>query len=77
MTRRSRRELEKDLDELGSDDDRPAVSPMTIVYEDRESGEWFDDVGGQRLDKSAVDADVVLDLDAASTHKTAVAGGKC
>lgn len=69
MTRRSRRELEKDLDDLGSDEDRPAVSPMRIVYEDRESGEWFDGVGGDRLDKSTVDADVVLDLDAAAMRR--------
>jgi len=42
MTRKSRRELERDLDELadGSTVDAPELA---IVHEDPETGEWFRD----------------------------------
>ena len=42
MTRKSRREIESDLDELAGEADVDA-SELMIVHEDPETGEWFHD----------------------------------
>jgi len=42
MTRKSRRELENDLDEL-TDGSGTGPSDLMIVHEDPETGEWFRD----------------------------------
>lgn len=60
MTRRSPRELERALDELGGDAD--AADSVPIVYEHPETGAWYADaeMAGDPVDRDAVDPVMVL-----------------
>lgn len=61
MTRRSRRELERAIDDIGSAGTAEATTSTAIVYEDA-TGAWYasETMDGPRLDRDAVDPVMVL-----------------
>lgn len=63
MTRKSKRELERDLEDLeASESNTSAWQGVGIVYEDPETGEWYDDpaMDGDPVDPEAADPLVVI-----------------
>ena len=61
MTRKSKREIERVLENLGVPEDE-VRGEHAIVHEDPETGEWYPttDMDGDPLDKDAVDPLVIL-----------------
>lgn len=71
MTRKSRRELERAVDDLAPTETDDEES-LAIVFEDRETGEWYDDVGEDaeqvtEADLGAADPVMVIEKDVLKT----------
>ena len=60
MTRRSKREIERAVDELDGGDD--TVAPEAIVWEHPETGDWYADaeMDGEPLDPDDVDPVMII-----------------
>ena len=61
MTRPSKREIERELDDLNDGATHPA-GDRWLIYEDPETGEWYDDAGLTEgpLDKDSTDPEIVI-----------------
>lgn len=59
MTRRSKRELERALDDLTA---RESSEELVVVHEDPKTGEWFDGIGegAEPIDRGEFDGEATV-----------------
>lgn len=67
MTRKSRREIERALEDLDEGDGE--TDPL-IVREDPDTGEWFDPRDGEPVDPEDLDEDPIMILSTENDDKT-------
>jgi hypothetical protein len=62
MTRKSRREIERALEDLDDTTD-DGETDLLMVREDPETGEWFDPRTGEEVDREDLDEDPLMVLE--------------